>query len=673
MIIELQRNTLRSTLANLEKQSHSQESLKRLLPCVRKCVWLFFTMISIVVLNSPAHSQTSISGQQDIAVLMKIANKTYDMDNQDALILFDGYRVHWTENNIQTKFVHRITWINRSVAISHYADIPVEYDSERQSFRLMTLRTWRDGQWWESDTAGVVETLPSAVRTAYDYADTREMMLLHIGIELPCILEEAYIVQDIVPFRKGVEGTFTFSKQDPVIQSWFMLGIPQDRTPNVFLSEGVKMYESEYESQWGLDIYKYELELIPSLTLPSTKDANFYSPHISWSSWENWDDFGKDLNNKFESGNVLDSALIDSVEYIVDNSYTSTDRAKKIAEFVKRSTRLINVDESRWAWLPRTAIETYHSGYGHHFDRAIFAAALFKEAGYMVFPVFRSKEYGDVNEGIPTLARFEGMSVWISEMNGVEAYYNAATSRVHNGLAPIYGRTIWLPGSGDDPKVNWSGEGAQSEVDVKLDLSFDEESSTWKGTGFYRVTNGFNAFDELEGVGSETRDHLTKVLKGVFSNAKIIDYNFAVFNRFLITAGFEFELDLEKDDQGRLELNFGGPGGGIIDKISADVKLSANHRGSPITLLGMMKESTQIRLSLPDYQTVYIPENVDISNDVGSLKINSTQEGEDLTIVKVLTLSQSNITGDDWSQLRELLLGHSSKKNSTLIVKNGGE
>lgn len=653
----------------MTKQSLSPVSLKGLPRCVLKFAILFLVTINLLFFHSSAFCQESISGEQDIAELMKIAAENFDMDNQDAVILFDGNRAHWTDKNRMTHFVHRITWINSSVGIRHYADIPVAYDSEHQSFRSIALRTWRDDQWWETDTAGIVETLPSAVRTAYDYASLREMMMLHIAIELPCILEEAYIVQDTVSFRKGIEGTYIFPQQDPVIQSWFLLGLPPEKKPNVKFSEGVVERDSEFEEFWGLDIHKYEMDLIPALPVPATKDANFYSPHISWSSWDKWTDFGYDLNRKFEYGAILDSSLIDSVDEIVSHSFTSSDRAQKIAEFVKRSTRLIHIDETNWYWMPRTATETYNSGYGNHFDRSIFAAALFKRAGYMVFPAFRSKEFGDVNEGVPTLNRFEPISVWISEMNGVEAYYNSATSRVHNGLAPIYGRTIWLPASGDDPKVNWSGEGAQSEMEVKLNLSFDNDTSKWKGKGFYRVTSGFNSFDKLEGLDSEAHDHLNEVLKGVFADAKISEYNFAVFNRFLIIAGFDFELPIEKDDQGRIVFDIGSPSSGIMDRLPTDVKLTTNTRQSPIMLRGMMKENFQINLSLTKHETVYTPESLEIDNKVGKMIVSSIVDEDELTIVKELSLTQTTIAGEDWKLLGELLLKYTSKRNTTLMIR----
>ena len=119
---------------------------------IRKIIILFSLIVIFTFNLKSSFCQTSISGEQEIDELMKIAAENYDMNNQDAVILFDGVKNHWTENQRQTKFVHRIVWINSSVAIRRYADIPVEYDIERQSFHLITLRTWRDGQWWETDT-----------------------------------------------------------------------------------------------------------------------------------------------------------------------------------------------------------------------------------------------------------------------------------------------------------------------------------------------------------------------------------------------------------------------------------------------------------------------------------------------------------------------------------------
>ncbi|MDP8229430.1 MAG: DUF3857 domain-containing protein, partial [Candidatus Electryoneaceae bacterium] len=112
-----------------------------------------------------------------------------------------------------------------------------------ERFTVRELRTLRDGQWWESDTTGIVETSPHAVRTAYDYNDRREMMLLHDGVELPCILNVEYVIEDKIPFRNGVEGMWLFAKDDPVLESHFSFDVPIGLNPQVFASEGVQVDE----------------------------------------------------------------------------------------------------------------------------------------------------------------------------------------------------------------------------------------------------------------------------------------------------------------------------------------------------------------------------------------------------------------------------------------------
>ena len=95
----------------------------------------------------------------------------------------------------------------------------IPWNTETCTLEVDVLRTWRDGRWWPdpsriSDTA-VVHTLPHALDHADDYTVMRETMLLHDGVELPCIMETAYtITEKCVP---GADGVFVFPSIDPAV------------------------------------------------------------------------------------------------------------------------------------------------------------------------------------------------------------------------------------------------------------------------------------------------------------------------------------------------------------------------------------------------------------------------------------------------------------------------
>ncbi len=640
---------------------------------------LISTQYSINI--SSGQAQTSITGKQNIAELLEIADQTFNLVSQDAVILFDGCRVEWQAGGGLKTSVHRIIWINSAAVVRHYGDHRIPFDGAHQTFTVEALRTWRDGQWWDSDTTGIVETLPFAVQKAYDYTNMREMMLLHDGIELPCVLEVAYVIEDkeAPTFdsphaeqvgRRGEEGLWLFAKDDPVALSQFTLGLPSDRTPRIYASEGVPAPVFESNQQLGLDIYTYEMENIPALPYPHTADPAAYTPHVTWSTWDSWSELGKDLKHSLETALELDEALKDSLISLLDDAYTTTDKAKRIAEFVDRSTRYISYPERYWRWNHRPAHRTFATAYGHRLDRAVLAAALFREAGFKAFPVFRGTGFGDVNEDIASLIRMDGIAVWVSGEDMFEAYYDPVNSAISNGLAPIYGRTVWIVGSGDEPRVTWDGEKMESRLEVRLRISYDREKKIWHGRGYYNATQGLNPHHRMEGVASEAQEFLESVLSGVINGAEITNYNPVTWSRFIISVGFEFTAPVgEVDPYGRHSLSIDEPAGGVFDRLPEDIELCVEERNSPVRLPGLMEQIVEVSLDSEGWDIVYQPSPRALENDAGGFHIKVEEKDGRRVVTRQLRLTKASCPAADWPQLRALLLADRSERNRTVLLK----
>ncbi|MBT3231432.1 MAG: DUF3857 domain-containing protein [Calditrichaeota bacterium] len=645
-------------------------------------------------------AQTSYDGEIDITVLMQQASESFDLEQEDAIILYDNEEQLWLTDKKKYRKVHRIVWIGKSWGIGHFADHRIPIDYENEIINVKTLRTYRDEKWWDSDTTAIVETLPGALRTAYDYATIREMMLLHDGVELPCILEWAYSIEDKDSFRRGVDGIWIFEKDVPVIKSSFSFGIPTKSKPYVFVSKEVGEEQirakvsppalsgskskipnskSKFQAATELDIYTYEMEMIPALPTPHTADPAANSPHIEWSTWKNWDKLGKNFRKTFESAMVLDSVLRDSLELLIEDAFSMNDRVKRIASFVSRSTRYVNYPSIYWYTDPRPAHRSYSTAYAHQIDRAVLAAALFKEAGFEIFPTFRGLGYHDINNNVATFDRFGEVGVWVSGSEEVEALYNPAESMLQNGLAPIYGRSIWIPGSGDDPKVTWRGEANRSKVELTLNINCSEDGNTVSGNGFYSATQGLCPFAEMEGLGGETLDFLESVMSGVLDNAKISTYSPTSFSRFTVTIGFEFTASFQEESASvwnepngeakRLILNIGEPGGGIFDHLPGDIAIFNEVRNSDIRLPGLMEQVVKVNLIFGDKELSYIPENVEIKNDMGSFRLEVERKEKQVKIKRTLTLEKVDCHADRWIDLRTLLLSDRNERNRAIVLR----
>lgn len=137
----------------------------------------------------------------EIREMLNAASQVYDLEKEDAVILLDDFQVEMTPIGTMKTSVHTIVRIANHIGREHYADLRIPFDASKQNFVVTALNTWCGEECIKSDSTAIVETLPFALSTAYDYANMREMILMHDGIELPCVIETAYYIEDTPPFN----------------------------------------------------------------------------------------------------------------------------------------------------------------------------------------------------------------------------------------------------------------------------------------------------------------------------------------------------------------------------------------------------------------------------------------------------------------------------------------
>jgi hypothetical protein len=616
-----------------------------------------------------AGAQKSLSGLLDISELMTIAGERFDLASEDAVLLFDGQRIRAHKDGRYVQYVHRIIWLNTDVAIRRYGDHRIRHDVAHCSLKVAAIRTWRDNQWWETGSTGIVETLPYELAHAYDYANMREMMLLHDGIELPCIIEVAYLIEDLVPFRTGLEGIWTFARNEPVVQSWFGLELPVGWWPNIYEYPATPPPEKTTDTALGFDIYFWKRGPYDALPRPHIADPAKTEPHILWSFWKDWDSLGKHLKNIIDSAAVTGEYLKGIIDSVTEYARNDVEKAEKIAEFINTATRYIDYPEYYWLSSPRSAHRIFSTGYGHRLDRAVLAASLFREAGLSARPVYLGKGYGKIENSVPTLARLGGIRLWLAGDN-LAGHYDPAEGTLSNGPARFFNRAVWLPGEDEKPIVKSPGNGKQSLINVIIDLTYSSEIDSLTGQGMYYSDNCFNAYDRTAGLNGKAGDFLGGVISGIIEGAEITEYNPGRLDRAITELGFEYKVEKpETDDLGRLKLNFGQPTGGLFERLPDDVQLYRNHRESIIDLPGPMIQKLEFRIDTKDIEIMYYPEEYIIENEAGSFSISTDVKNDRLSISKTLDLAKTVYSPDEWPQLRMLLLAEKSERNNTLIFK----
>ncbi len=627
----------------------------------------------VLLIAGSAFSQMSIDSQYNIAELMQTAQGAFDLDNQDAVFLLDKKRVDWLPDGRMVEKIHRIIWIGTNYAVDHYGDHRIPYDSERCNFNVTTVRTWRDNTWWVTGETGIVETLPHELMTAYDYTNIREMMLLHNGIEIPCILEIAYEIEDKEAFREGIDGIWIFTHEEPAVVSSLSLAVPTGEKLNTSKSDEV--VESTIEKDGEFDIYTWQMGRLDALPMPRTDETDFQEPYIDWSTWETWDDYKKHVLSGLETDMVLSDVLKSSLDSVLNKALSDWEKANLIADFISQKTRLISYPIYFWYNSPRPANRVFESGYAHALDRAIFAEALFKEAGFDPMIMFFSKSPLSTDNPSPTLAYFPEVAVWLVGDYGW-GYYDPSIGKVLRDYSSAVYTTLKLDRRYTDSTIQFlldKGPYFESQINIKMDLSYDPKKEVFVGRGYYNAYDYLSPFGKMVGTGSEAKEYLGSVISGIMEDADIVNYNPVVFNDREVQSGFEFELKKpDNDDLDRIMLTFGEPLDGIIDQLPEGTNLFDSQRTADLLIntfaLSTMDQALEINLDLEGLELVDYPDDLTIENDAGSFSITATKDDHKLKISRKLDGIHS-IDAKDWPALRQLLLAETHDRNQTIYLK----
>jgi len=611
-----------------------------------------------------------VSHGHDLDELWAKAQKQYDLKAHDAVLLLEGRYVSILENgNLRTR-VHRVVWIGTEVGIEDHADLRIPWNSATSTFTVVALRTWNDGRWWpdESEVSeiAVVETLPFALAQADDYTSMRETMLLHDGVELPCIMETIYEIEDEGAAKDGADDLWVFYQSDPAVLVEYELTVPAGVTPVFRAGNGAP----EPETATGADqktTYTWRKENTGRLGTPRIAHPAVYAPSIMWSTWKDWEMLSRKIASSFDEAAVLSDALADSLSKRIRYEPSDDAKVRAIVDLMSEWTRSVDYNWDFWRFSPRTATRTWETGYGHALDRAALAAALFRETGFRAQPVFRTAPSVELDEEIPGLSQFENFVVLV-EYDGGRRILDPADGTWESEYLGLYGRTIWNSSVKSNAFIRLSSDRVGG-FEMILTLT-PADGGGWSGYGFLDAHGKYSTYDNMSGLGNVALDDLNSIVQSVLPETKVGGFNPVTFNPERVTLGFDFEVGaLEPDGSDRISLIVGDPKGGIIGTLPGDVHVFEVFRNTPILLDGRMIQRIELRLKTGDRRIVYLPEPHELENKIGRFALTVERENGWITIGRELNIEHPVMPFIDWILLRALLLEEQDLAHRFILLK----
>jgi Domain of Unknown Function with PDB structure (DUF3857)/Domain of Unknown Function with PDB structure (DUF3858) len=615
-------------------------------------------------------AQLGMSAGHDLDQLWSQAQKTYDLKDHDAVVLLESHQVTITADGKVQSRTHRVVWIGSAVGLRNHADLRIGWNSETSSLKVEKLRTWREARWWPDETklskTAIVETLPYAVDHADDYTGLRETMLLHDGIDLPCILETAYVIEeDKLP---GADGLFVFPVNDVAVKTELTVTVPAG---GPFSHQEINGAPAPTESTdtVGMLSLSWTLENSPALRKPTTVQPEAYEPAVVWSTWESWQQLEDHFTGAFAEAAVLSEALVDSLNTRLMDVPGTRGRLQAIADFVNESTRSIHTSDHYWRFDPRPAVQTWETAYGNTLDRAVLAGALLTQAGFHHAPLFVGAGYQLVAPEIPRLASLGDLHLAIQGQAPTTFDPDHGTLTGSNDLI---GHPVWLADGGSKPALAEAKLKNHIHIDLKIEPGDD---NTWQGTGYLDATGLFCAYGELAGTDQQMVNHLNSVMRSLLPGATVTGANCEIFNEHQVVLGFGFDMAaIDADDLKRIRMVFGDPGDGVLRPFRHAGHLYDTARQSPVLLPGEMSQSLTLKIQTKEMKPVQIPLDSTLENEAGRFAVSSEKRNDGFLVVsRELQIRCKDNKCDNWPALRALLLEENDAANRVIVLEEGSK
>jgi hypothetical protein len=616
------------------------------------------------------------SGRHDIGRLLAIAETSFDLDAQDAVILLDSLRVERAAAGAVSRTVHTIVWFATEIGLETYADVHVPYDSATGSVEVHDLRTWRDDRWWPAadsvSATAVVETTPGPATGAYDYASLRRTALLHDGVELPCIVETRYTVTEKRPQELGLEGLHLGAAADPTVRSAFRLVLAEDEADRVTAVSRSGSPRTEDEAPGVSDPGLPGVWVagpVDRLGRPLLDDPTQTAPFVAWSTWgtvtaDGWRALGRAFERTFEGAVELEGAPLDSLAERLEGRRGAEDRARAAAAYLSESTRFTNVDDGAWLFGPRTAGRTWATAYGHRMDRAVLACALLRAADLEAGPIWVGHRGTDLSDAPPALARFADLLVEVRG-RGFHGTLDPASARLVSGGSALRGRSVFRPGRDDTPRLVAARPGT---LEVTLRIEPDGDGG-YTGRGYVLGTGWLAPYDSMAGLAGGASGHLASLARSVLAGAEVDRHGVAVLREDRVEAGFDVSVaSPEKDDLERLSLTVGAPPNGLPAGFAPAPETVVPTRDTPIMLPAEGTQRIIVEIDAGDREIVRVPEPVAMENAAGRFTLTVERNGSWIQVARELVVDRRS-EASGWPELRALLLEEASDDARTIILR----
>ena len=518
---------------------------------------------------------------------------------------------------------------------STYGESFIVYNPDYQTLTINESYTkQKDGNIVKTPDNAFVEVLPRNAANAPAYNQLKEMVVVHTGLELGATIYLDYTIKTKAGYLPQIDINEDLQQSSPVKSCEISISIPESKTLSYKIanrnekasqssSNGQKVYKWRFSNISAasrmIDSYHMDRQCIAANTYPSSKDM------------------AETIYSQFEQKKTM--PLVTMAEAITEKAANDKDKVVAIYQYMKGNYEMIPLSINETGYKIRPAEEVINSAYGTPAELAnimqgLLRAANIKANTLACFPDKYAEGYGLNKSIIFVETEADGNKyilatddATIAALKTFRQYYSALN--LENG-------TI------------------SEAKPMKLDLTFDANISADKDGKFNANVKASvpEYYLDIEG----------KKIKSFAGN----DINSCKTNGDL--AEMEYSKNISTEKAGNYII-LSLPDCGTGNYLSM-LALQGGKSNRLITLPGMINESYSYSVSSPANATVSSKSaNKEITNSVGSVKINIKAENGKVNVSRSITISNPKIEAKDYPKFTELIRAWENQNYNSVIFE----
>ncbi len=492
----------------------------------------------------------------------------------------------------------------------------VAFHKDLQDLSVTRCRTYTvEGLTVDAKPNSFNERTPFALEKAPAYAGWREMVITKVGLDLNAVVELDYTVADRKPWRRFFEGVVVLQNDRPALVREVSLTVPEGMGFHARLF-GAEAAPSVTRTG-GAETTTWTLSNVPAVPPGELHHgADGFLPTLVFSTCPDWGHQNSILSRLVEKAAASSSPALDAkVDELLKNVQGGFERALKLHAYVAESINDVRWPLAAFDHAPRTAADTFDTGYGHALDKAVLLQSMMNRAGLQTAIALG---YPAVPGGldpslVPSLALLEKPILRV-EMGQNPLWLDPSAPLSESSqkqLAGLKGLPL-VAGIGELHTLDYPGEdilGVELDVRVAKDLSLSGEGSAL-------FSGRYSPYYAVQGSADGQKAVLSALLSSVLPGAEVAKFDVVRLEPGQVVIKTTFTAP-SPSASGAKALALGVPKPSLL---AGFANSHVSRRSLPTVLPHAGREHVTVNLTLPEgLRPLYVPASTKIENRAGSL------------------------------------------------------